>query len=110
MSIFPEIDQSQLIFQHASKGSAFNHIKLITNADGKDALLTELKKPDKELLELAFSNHTRVLRFNGDSGLCPHMIMSVHIYIDRISPTIEDLEPSEDYLQDLSENESEYDL
>ena len=77
-----------MVFQHASKNCNFNKKFLITSEDAKSALLSELNQPDKDLLMLAFQRHCEVLRFkNQNSGLCPFCILTVNIWIDRISPT-----------------------
>ena len=77
-----------MVFQHASKNCNFNKTNLITSEGAKDAVLSELNLPDKDLLMLAFQRHCHVLRFkNQNSGLCPFVILSVNIWIDRISPT-----------------------
>ena len=76
-------------FQRGSKGTSFQ-ASLVTNDYHKKKLISHLQKPDQEILELAFRNHCEKLVFNGDSGLCPYMILSLHCYIDRISPLLLD--------------------
>ena len=91
-------------YQHASKNCSFNEIFLITCEDARKGLLAELDKPDKELLEIAFNKHCQILRFDGNSGLCPFMILTVNTWIDRISPTIGD-SASEDDPEEESDEE-----
>ena len=76
-------------FQRGSKGTSFQ-ASLVPNEYHKQKLISQLRKPDEEILELAFRNHCEKLVFNGDSGLCPYMILSLHCYIDRISPLLLD--------------------
>ena len=60
---------------------------LITSDDLKEQVIEECNLPDKELLNNAFAKHCATMNFMGDSGLTPHMILSLHILIQRISPT-----------------------
>ena len=91
---FLGIDQKEMVFQHGSKSCHFNKTNLISCEEAKTALLNELNKPDKDLLKEAFQRHCQVLKFkNQNSGLCPFSILTVNIWIDRISPTFFDYAP-----------------
>lgn len=81
-------DQTQIKFQHSSKSCSFNKTFLIVDDEAKSTLLGEMDRPDKSHLESAFNKHCQVLHFKENSGLCPFAILSVNVYIDRISPTI----------------------
>ena len=98
-------DQSEMKYQHASKNCSFNSHFLITCDEAKTALLKELNKPDKQLLEISFNRHCQVLHFDGNSGLNPYAILTVNTWIDRMSPTLADLseeeyESDEEYYSD----------
>ena len=85
----------ELIYQHASHHTSFNEIFLITGDDKKTQLLEELDVDDAVLFQRAFATHCAKLHFNGDSGLNPHRILSLHVYITRISPTLYTLSSDE---------------
>ena len=94
-------------YQHASKNCSFNTNFLVINPESKEKLLKEVDKTDKELLEIAFNRHCQVLRYDGDSGLCPFAILTVNCWIDRMSPTLADLSGAEDNDEDESDEEFE---
>lgn len=96
LTIGPE--QENLKFQHGSKNSAFNVTKRIFSDEDKDVLIKEVDRPDKDLMEIAFQKHCRVLHYRENSGLNPYCILSVQFFIDRFSPTLFD--------QSESDNES----
>ena len=80
----------EFVYQHASCNTNFNEIFLITGDDKKAQLREELDVDDRVLFQRAFASHCAKLHFNGDSGLNPHRILSLHIYITRMSPTLYD--------------------
>ena len=80
-----------MVFRHGSKGTSFNQQSLLLNDEQKQIFLNEINMDDKGLLEKAFLNHARVGHFSGgDSGLNPFAILSVHLYIQRGSPSMLD--------------------
>ena len=78
----------ELVFQHASMNTNFNEIFLITSDQKKAALIDEINKDDADLFQIAFNKHCSKLHFNGDSGLIPYRILSTHVFIQRMSPTL----------------------
>ena len=76
-----------MVYQHASQTASFNKLFVIMDDIQKDKLVEECNLPNKELLNLAFARHCDAMNFHGDSGLTPHMILSLHVYIQRISPS-----------------------
>ena len=79
--------EKQYVYQHASSNANFNSPFLIITDDHKKAVIEQCSLPDKEILQMAFAKHCEAMKFRGDSGLQPHMILSLHIRIQRISPT-----------------------
>ena len=51
-------------------------------------MIQELDHDDGILFQRSFVEHCRRLHFNGDSGLIPFRILSTHVYIQRLSPTL----------------------
>ena len=79
--------ETELVFQHACKSAHFNKYFVVLNDSQRDQLIKQCDQPNKELLHEAFVKHCDVMNFQGDSGLIPHMIMALHVYIQRISPS-----------------------
>ena len=76
-----------MVYQFGTSNANFNERFLILNEDHKQELIQQCDLPNKELLQQAFAKHCSTMRFQGDSGLTPHMILSLNISIQRISPS-----------------------
>ncbi len=83
-----EVDPPKYKFQFAQRNCAFNKTILITDDKIKEKLNQELDVPDSLHMQTAFANHSKTLRWNNGSGLQPQMILSVHVWIERLSPTL----------------------
>ena len=105
ITIHLELDPPQYSYHHGSKHSSFNEQTLIQDDEQKDQLLKEIDRPEAELLQRAFAKHCKTLHWKGDSGKAPHMILSVNVWLDRVSPTLYFAEPdAEPELEDFEMN------
>jgi hypothetical protein len=82
---------TKLKYQRPSISSGFNKQKNVYNDKQKDLLLKELDIDDTEWMINCFNNHCKMMstgrEYISTSGLSPVCILSVHLYIQRFSPT-----------------------
>ena len=85
---------AKLKYQRPSRSSGFNKQKNVYNDKQKELLLQELDMDDTEWMRNSFQRHCVMMSTGRDhistSGLSPVCILSIHMYIQRFSPTFFD--------------------